>query len=249
MWGLACPLVGADAPGLVADLLDTCRQSRGDWDVLVFSGIPPDGVLFDSLCERFGRHYRIAIGPTAARHVASLEGGVDGFLGRRSKNFRRALARAERRALAAGLTFVEADPGEDADALYRRIQAIERRSWKGQAGVGIEAGGMRDFYRLMLRRLMARGGHRVLFGRIGERDVAYVLGGLWGDGYRGLQFSFDDDYAELSLGNVCQLEQIRRLASEGVRTYDLGTSGLDYKARWAETEVGTVAVLILRALL
>lgn len=248
MWGLACPLAGPEVGALVDAFADACRAREDEWDVLVLSGVPRTGPLYRALCDRFTARYQVAIGPAAVRHVADLTGGVDGFLSRRSRNFRRSLRRAEERGRAAGVSFVDAleEPESDADALYQRIQAIEARSWKGRAGVGIESGGMRAFYRLMLRRLVPARRHRLLFARLGGADVGFVLGGMWGEGYRGLQFSFVAEHRELSLGNLCQIAQIRRLCAEGATTYDLGTSGLAYKERWAERVSETAALLIVR---
>ena len=53
---------------------------------------------------------------------------------------------------------------------------------------------MFDFYQRALPRLAARGALRLSFARDGERDVGYVLGGVLGDTYRGLQLSYDADY-------------------------------------------------------
>ena len=71
-----------------------------------------------------------------------------------------------------------------------------------------------------------------------------LFGGLFGKTYRGLQFSFDDRYAELSLGNLCQLEEIRRLSDDGVEIYDLGTE-VPYKKRWGD-RVFTTSCLVVQ---
>ena len=42
-------------------------------------------------------------------------------------------------------------------------------------------------------------------------------------------------------GSVGELELIRHLCDEGVRTYDMGFD-LDYKRRWAEMELVTVTL-------
>jgi hypothetical protein len=82
-----------------------------------------------------------------------------------------------------------------------------------------------------------------LFGRQGNQDVAYVLGAVFGDTYRGLQFSFDDRFRSLGLGNLAQLHQVIALEAEpSVTRYDLGTGG-EYKAAWAEAVVDSVALV------
>ena len=102
---------------------------------------------------------------------------------------------------------------------------------------------MGSFYREMNRRLVDRGARRLLFATLDGADVAYIFGGLFGDTYRGLQFSFDHRYADLSLGNLCQLEQIRRLCNEGVPNYDLGTE-VRYKKRWGDRVFTTSSLFV-----
>jgi CelD/BcsL family acetyltransferase involved in cellulose biosynthesis len=93
----------------------------------------------------------------------------------------------------------------------------------------------------MLPRLAARGALRLMFARHEGRDVAYILGAVAGDTYRGLQFSFDDAYRDDSLGNLAQYHQIAALCDEGVTRYDLG-SGFPYKRRWAESGMVTMTL-------
>jgi hypothetical protein len=245
MWGLSCPLVGPRPAPLVADLAALARRRAGDWQVLLVSGVVPGSAMFVELLRTFSPRHRVGLGRTSRRHVASLAGGLDGYLGRRSRNFRRSLDKARRAAARAGVTFAPAHT-EDPAVVLARILAVERRSWKGRLGVGIEEGVMRAFYEAMVPHLSARGALRAIFARCGERDVAYVLGGVLDGAYRGLQFSFDMDYAACSLGNLCQLEQIAELCEQGFGHYDLGTE-MDYKRRWAEATHDTVAVLVFRS--
>jgi CelD/BcsL family acetyltransferase involved in cellulose biosynthesis len=104
---------------------------------------------------------------------------------------------------------------------------------------------MQRFYRLMLPRLAARGALRAVLVTRGGRDVAFCFGGLFPaggrTGYRGLQSSYDDDLARLSPGALAHLEMIALLCEEGVATYDLG-SDMDYKRRWGERGLTTIAV-------
>jgi CelD/BcsL family acetyltransferase involved in cellulose biosynthesis len=185
-------------------------------------------------------------GQPTLRHVASLDGGVDGFLARRSRNFRKALRQALRHADDGGVTFesVRATTEAEAVALYDRIQAIEARSWKAQGGVGITSGPMRDFYAHMVRRLARHGRQRTFIARQDGVDVAYVLGAVFAGEYRGLQFSYDDAHARYSLGSLCQYHQIIELCAEGVARYDLGTD-MDYKRRWAEEQFQTSLLVVI----
>lgn len=248
-WGLACPLAGPDADGLAAEFVTLCHQRRSQWNVMLLMGLPEGSLLFKHVAQRLHPYYDLFRGQVTRRKVASLAGGVDGFLGRRTRNFRKALGKSLRKAEAAGIEFHRCDvrSKEQAEALYQRIIAIETASWKGQdgLGVGIDVGLMREFYALMVPMLARRGELRTIIAQHEGRDVAYVLGGICGRQYRGLQFSFVADHAAYSLGNLCQYHQIVDLAEEGVETYDLGTD-MEYKRRWAELDHDTVALIVYK---
>jgi CelD/BcsL family acetyltransferase involved in cellulose biosynthesis len=121
----------------------------------------------------------------------------------------------------------------EADAAYLRMLRVERASWKGIGRCGMAEPPALDFYRRLLRRLACSAAGRVIFARCDERDVGFVLGGLAGDHYRGQQFSYAEDWRELSIGNLLQLEQIRWLCEEGVPHYDMGP-WMEYKDHWTE---------------
>ncbi|MEZ4401904.1 MAG: GNAT family N-acetyltransferase [Kofleriaceae bacterium] len=237
-WGLACPLIGVDPAPLVGGLVEVAAADA-DWDLMLVAGVPPGGALHRALRAAAPAGWRFGRGPTTERYVASLDGGVDGFLARRSRNFRKAVRADQRAAAAAGVAFVpvEVTPASAA-ACLARVLAVEARSWKGQAGLGVDQGPMRDFYQHMIGPLAAAGRARLMMASQGDRDVAFILGGVFAGEYRGLQFSHDVEFRALGLGNVAQLAQIARLVDEGVERYDLGTA-MDYKVRWAEQVVTT----------
>ena len=249
-WRLACPFVGAD-PAAAVDLLGEAVAPRASAvDALVLSGFVPGGPAFEGL-RRFAQRARWTFEALEVdgRYVADLTGGVDAFLGRRSAGFR-ANARRERRIAAReGVTYETLSAFESPAhlmAAWTRIQNVERRSWKGRDGHGIDAQPMRGFYHDMIRRLARRGALRIVFARQGEQDIAYVFGGVFAGTYRGLQVSFDDAFRPLAPGVLVHLEMIERLCDEGVRAYDLG-SDMPYKARWGERGVETVRVAMYRA--
>ncbi|HTR56369.1 MAG TPA: GNAT family N-acetyltransferase [Kofleriaceae bacterium] len=245
-WGLASPLVGADAPALVAELVPLLAARR-DWQLAILAGLTVAGPQRRALDATLPARWEKRRGQPTVRHVASLDGGIDGFLSRRSRDLRKSLRRSERAATEAGLIFdsVHVTDARAATALYDRIQAIEVHSWKARQGVGIHAGPMRAFYGAMLPRLCELGQQRTIFARLGDRDVGYILGAVMAGEYRGLQFSYDDDHAALGLGSLLQLRQIAELCAEGVARYDLGTE-MDYKRRWAEEIMETEMLVLVR---
>lgn len=252
-WGLAAPFAGPE-PAAVVELLGelwaASRREAGEEQVhaLFLSGLPAAGAWMRAIRRRFEPRHRIGTASPCQRRVAELAGGIDGFFARRSPKFRANVRRAERLARGEGFA-AELHTGQGTqsgalDGLFARVLDVERRSWKGRRGEGIDRGPPRDFYRLIIERLLARGALRLLFVRRGERDVAYVLGGLFGDTYRGLQVSFDEAAAEAAPGNLAQLWMIEALCEEGVGRYDLGTD-MPYKRRWAEVEIETVTIAVV----
>jgi hypothetical protein len=235
-WGLASPLVGRNPELLAEAAADFLASCESEWDLLVLSGLRLGSPLLDRLARGLSRRYRLGIGPVTRRHIASLADGLDGFLSRRPRRLRKSVRQSLRRAADEGIRFepIAAAGAEEADLLFDRILAVERRSWKGRAGVGLEEEPMREFYRRVNRRLVAGGHHRLLIGRRGDEDVAFVLGAVFGNTYRGLQFSFDERYAYLGLGNLAQYHQLVELERDpSIQSYDLGTGG-EYKTDWAE---------------
>ena len=245
-WGLASPLIGRD-PEPLAEAVVAALAARRDWQLTIVTGLTASGPQRRALDRALPPRWERRAGTPTVRHVASLDGGVDGFLSRRSRELRKSLRRSLRAAAAARVSFelVRDVPASAAPALYARIQEVEAASWKAREGVGISAGPMRAFYEHMMPRLCARGQQRILFARADDRDIGYILGAVFEGEYRGLQFSYADDRAGLGIGSLLQYHQIVELCHEGIARYDLGTE-MDYKRRWAEDVMETEMLVLVR---
>jgi CelD/BcsL family acetyltransferase involved in cellulose biosynthesis len=243
MWSFASPLVGAGAVELLLELLRLHPRARG---VVHLAGLPPNAARSEALVRALAPTHSLAHASTTTRCVALLD-DVDGFLARRSAKFRAGLRAALRRVRAERIEFapLEVASEREAENAYARVLAVERRSWKAATENGVDRGPMREFYARMFPRLAARGALRILLATRGGEDVGYLSGGLAGTTFRGLQFSFDERFRALGLGNALQLETIARLSQDGVTAYDLGSESA-YKARWAEQRVVTIGLLARR---
>jgi CelD/BcsL family acetyltransferase involved in cellulose biosynthesis len=250
MWCFACPLIGPESVELLeAAIADVSMLQSPEHEgvAMALSGIPesrsPEGLLA-RLVQHLDDRYELRAVDSTLRFVASLDGGLDGWLSRRSRSFRKSLRQAQKKAEDEPLQFqhLEITSATDARDLYPRILSIESQSWKSAAGNGVDQGHMRRFYEDMLPRVAARGGLRVLIVTCDGHDAGYLHGALTGDHFRGLQLSYDQRFEHLSLGNLMQREMIERLCDEGARSYDLGTRS-DYKRRWAEDGPRTLTLV------
>jgi hypothetical protein len=250
-WLFGCPLLGPDAVELLGELIDEAgswSSSGSNVPAVVLSGIEPGGSLHRQLVASLGSRFDFRRTRSNILCGATLEGGLDGFLARRSANHRRGLRKQARRAVASGVSFERHVPAseKDARAIYARMLAVEASSWKGVGHCGMTVQPSCDYYDRMLRRLAMSGSGRVMFARHQGRDIGFIFGALFGNVYRGQQFSYADDWKGASIGNLLQLEQIRWLCEEGAIRYDMGPQ-MGYKRHWTERRT-LITTLALRPL-
>jgi CelD/BcsL family acetyltransferase involved in cellulose biosynthesis len=237
MWGLGSSLVGRGAAGHWAGILR--RRPRST----LLVGLPLDGESLSPLLDGVGGRFSVRAFSPLERFVASLDGGFDGWLSRRSASFRRNLRASARRTRSEGVEFrwLSEPSAEEWPDLYRRILELESASWKGRTGTGVDQGPMEAFYRRLLPRLLRQRQLRVLLAQRDGEIVGYLYGAQVGGSFRGLQFSFHDSMRRAGLGNMLQREALIRLCEAGVAEYDLGTPN-EYKEAWAERGLRTFSL-------
>ena len=248
MWGLASPVLGVDPINATLQAIEALESIDGEWDNLWLCGLDPNAPPFMLMARHFSSRHGVFLGPPTLRHVASLEGGFDGWMSRRSSRFRANLRRALRQAESVGIETEWLTDFSDEDlrkSAFERALAIDDASWKGESLQGLRASEMANFYERMTRRLARRGALRMIFLKLGGKDIAMGFGAQSGPTLRGLQMSYVQEYAPYSPGNVLQARFIERIAAEGLQHYDLGTD-LGYKARWAGPGLETAALVIRR---
>lgn len=238
-WFFGCPLLGPDATGLLAEALALMSHRYGHLPALLLGGIVPGSRRARELFTCCDPLFDIYLAGECIQGGASLEGGLDGFLSRRSANLRSKWRKSFRRAAGRGVTFERSCPADraGADSVYARMLAVEQHSWKGLGHCGMTESPAREFYAGMIRRLAVRGAARVMFARHEGRDIGFIFGGMLGPCYRGQQFSYDAAWKDLSIGNLLQVEQARWLCEEGAVRYDMGTASgepMAYKRHWTE---------------
>ncbi|MCR5814757.1 MAG: GNAT family N-acetyltransferase [Desulfovibrio sp.] len=240
-WLYDRPLLGADPLPLFFHAIDLIEKHFGKNQMppIILGGIWPHHPLSNELLFNLGHIFSFFLYNQGKQCAASLEGGVDGFLSRRSPNFRAKLKKALRKAHAAAISYERVAPQTQAevDATFSRMLKVEAQSWKGQEDNGILHPLAGEFYKELLRRQARKHTARVIFARHEACDIGFIFGGLTGVIYRGQQFSYDLHWKEFSIGNTLQYEQISWLCEEGALRYDMGPiSGpkMSYKAHWTE---------------
>ncbi len=250
MWGFSAALVGPDSPSLLRAVFSPDGPlPQTDHTHLVLFGLPDNQHFLQEITAAGGLYHKpLPVAPTL-RCVSALDGGVDGFLSRRTAKFRAGLRRALRKTASAGIAFKRIDALDEnrLDEIYSEIVSVERKSWKGKTGEGADQPPMKQFYRTLLARITPAGQVRLIFAERNGEVIGYIYGAATGKHFRGLQFSFDERFSALGLGNTLQFQMITRLCEEGCLKYDLGMD-VPYKRRWAET-LHTTTSLFFRSLL
>lgn len=238
IWGFASPAVGA--PRAAAAMVSG-RLSVEDFDYAVVTGQRADSALAACIVRALDGSFRLLRGPVQERLQIDLSEGADAWRRRRSGRFRQRLGQLRRRADEAGVEVADVS-ALPPDELFPRMLAVEAASWKGDEATGMNAPDLADFYRQSCARLARCDQLRVLFALLDGEDVGYILGGVRGDVYRGMQLSYVRAASELGVGHLLQLAQIERLQHEGIATYDMGMD-MPYKRRWADRVEETFAIV------
>ena len=239
-WVFGCPLLGNSALDLLAEALDSfAREYAPAFPDIVISGIRPESRGAHDLLCRFDRAFTFFHHSHSIQCAASLRGGLDGFLSRRSANHRAKLRKAARQAEECGISYERHSPAsaEEAAQIYRRMLLVEKSSWKGIGQCGMAESPAKEFYDALIGRLAATTDARIIFARHEEKDIGFIFGGMAGAIYRGQQFSYDEAWKNWSIGNLLQLEKVTWLCEEDAERYDMGPivgPRMSYKRHWTE---------------
>lgn len=239
-WLFGSPVLGPNAGEvLTASLAAFAEAYTNAMPHIILSGIRPGSTWAAMLLHRFGDDFAFFRHSGSVQCTASLAGGLDGYLSRRSANHRAKLRKAAREAAACGITFTRYLPAsaEAAGALYARMLTVEAKSWKGIGRCGMAEAPARKFYAALVQRLAAEGKLRAMMAHRDGEDIGFIFGGLCGSTYRGQQFSYAATAYRFSPGNLLQMEMLNWLCEEGIQRYDMGpVSGprMEYKRHWTE---------------
>jgi Acetyltransferase (GNAT) domain len=268
VWGFASPFVLTTSDANPFQIQQWAQEMaevllhEPRWELAFLTGLAPGSPLDEALLRALSPHVRLVGGEPTVRCIASLSEGADAFLDRRSRTFCRNLRQATARANAAGLTIESVDvAGLGGADVIARLVAIETQSWKGQEDSGITSPDMAMLYTGLVDQLAHPGrqaaeglpptststsnGIRLSVARLDGLDVGFILGGVIDGRYRGFQLSYVQSVRTLSVGNLLQIHEIRRLCFEGIHTYDLGMD-MEYKRAWSDSVFTTRPIIAVR---
>ena len=233
LWFFSSPLLGPHSVDMLARAMsELAALYHPYFPRIVISGLQPGGATSRRLLQVFGSSFDFFIHSETVQSAASLDGGLDGFLSRRSASHRAKLVKGHRRAKERGITYERYVPAcaAEGQAVFERMLAVEEESWKGQGQCGMTEEPARSFYGAMLRRLAPARAARIMFARHEDRDVGFIFGGMAGGIYRGQQFSYDRHWRDAGIGNLLQLEQV----------------AMGYKEHWTEKRLPIQAWLMVK---
>ena len=219
-WMFGSPLIGPES----IELFQKAKAASFDSPKgFVFGGLPKDGEILAQLKNIPNLHFESF--PATDCMIIDLTEGVDSWLARRSKKFRRTIRDSQRKCTAASVMLEEVTPD------FERMLAIQKHTAKWKDGSDIfHNEDCVKFYSEMLNEKSIR----LRVALIDGKDVAFLLGAVFGNTFRGLQMSYDNEFRTLGLGNFLQIDTMRAVSeNDGVTEYDLGMFS-EYKSRWAD---------------
>ncbi len=164
-----------------------------------------------------------------------------------TRNMRQSIRRNERRLRetgALGIDFLE--PAEhEVDALLDTAVEVEAKSWKDRTGTALAHDARQQAFLRLYAKTAARAGrlHITLVSLDGQA-VAMYIGEIYGNAFWGYKTGFDEAYAKFGPGMLIHYHLIRHLAGRGVSRFEFQGQLVDYKRRWTDQGVETVALRI-----
>lgn len=240
-WKFGSPMLGPQALQLFDSAMRELARHKLERTIIVeVAGLSPDDVLLQNL-----RSHAHAMSPLLKQDpavIASLDGGLEGWLSRRSRRFRKNLRRVQLHAREQGVIFERLSPTNKVEAsrLYDRMLEVEKRSWKGPLKSGLFS--LTRFYRELLEFYAERGAARVVMAVQDGIDIGFCFGGESYGIFRGQQTSFDEAFAPLGIGNQMHVETAAWLSESGASMQHFGPlqNLTPYKTHLCEVSLASV---------
>jgi CelD/BcsL family acetyltransferase involved in cellulose biosynthesis len=234
------PISAPGDPRGTEALLELHKGSERRWDVLLAERMPT-GAGSEKLGGRILLREESPI-------VEAPEGGFEGFLASRSRNFRSQVRRKERKLLERGLTYRLGDDPERLEVDMRTLGELHEQRW-GAEGSGALRHRRAAFHLDFARAALERGWLRLWLAEVEGKAVAAWYGFRFGGAEWYYQSGRDPDWDKDSVGLVLLAHTIREAFDDGLRTYRLLRGGEPYKDRFATSDPGLETVVAGRGAL
>lgn len=215
-------------------ILQFLRQRPRRWDVSLLNTLPSISPIASCLRELLNSSSWTCFHYSSTCSRVPLSDSWESYSETLDSQDRKNLTRYTRRLQARHATHIYRCP--DAEQLPRCLDALYRLHQERWRAVGLPGTfaqtQRRQFYTHLSRLLLARGCLDLWVMELDRQIAAVQFGFRYGQTVFQLQEGYDHERASDRVGFVLRGEVLKRLISEGIRTYDFLGGDDAYKARW-----------------
>jgi len=213
-------------------------RNEGGWDSLRIDALISEGVwhrAYVDACRGLGLAFEVE--PGMRSPYLPLEGSWEEYLASCDKKFRSDLKRCRRSMEQLGsLDLRRCTERDEVLAAYDDVLAIERQSWKHEAGSAITSRPWEaTFYEKLLAGCADRGWIQISLILVDGTPVAHDIGMLFHDRYACLKTSFVEKFRGAHPGKVLRQFIIEGLYQRGFREHDFLGEDEPWKVQWAKS--------------
>lgn len=219
-----------------ATVMDFVLRGHERWDEFLFTVL--DSSWSESLIKGYAaaRGYLLTpIGKNASPFVELPVSGAD-VLGALGKKLRYNIRNSERKLKSLGdIEMRSYTEKSSVDEFIENVLAVERESWKHEAGTAITKHPRQEHFYRTLAPIAAQAGwlHSAVL-LLENRPVAYVYGLLYEGVYYDLKESYVKRFAKIAPGHVLKKYLLTDLVERGVRLFDFMGRCEPYKMQWTD---------------
>ncbi len=226
-----------DAPRerCVPPIMDYLMEMSADWDFLDFQEMATSFGTVE-LIQNWVKSRRLKyISSNSTRSFfIKLDSDSELFLKRNSKKLHRKIKKSNSNAWA-NLKFRRYAHDEVKENLFRDIEFISKRSWKGRRQKSVFLKDYdRDFHREMFFKTPGSGCLDISILRMNNIPIAYIYNFLHNNRIYNYSVEFDSRYSYLSPGTMLMLWNIEDSIPRGIREIDFGRGEEKWKTRFTQ---------------
>jgi CelD/BcsL family acetyltransferase involved in cellulose biosynthesis len=226
-------IVRREPVAVIRAFLDHIALQADSWDALRLHPVPSDSPLLACTVDECSwRGFRAGRCHVLDNAVIECTGGWDRYFKGLTGDFRRTLRRRSERMAALGRSECRRIDGMESAAMFDRLLAVERHSWKWQKGVSLNSVAYGDFYPEFARKAAARGWLRTWVLSLAGEDIAYELCAVYDGELHCLKKSYDRRYSEVFPGGLLERHIYEEAFRQGLRRIHTLWGDAAHKLRW-----------------